>query len=461
MGNKETKVNRKETNSTWLYSVDPKIYDIFNAYKNLQTINWRQQRKVKVGDIIYFYCINPYKKVMFKAEIIETDIPFSETKDDLEYWDEIAHEKYINHLFSRIKFIKYLDSELLTLNNLRQNDLTTVQWDYAISETLKQYLNNVFGQDKSDFKIMEADSWTISNDDIAVKKTDKSVYKYNSSGIPKKIRFYFNIENIVIGEKREIILIYNDIEYIAYIECTENSDYPNNNEHSRTRILWGKDLKEELLKVLHVFTNDTLKTLNDETDYPQMLFQRKNENKFIITFEFGYINNNPYVINNDLCLVPLKIKTRTKRSSERTNNGTINHLEKAKKDKDIGNIGELSVLKYEKDSLIRNGRKDLAEKIEHIAVTKGDSEGYDILSYEDNGNPRYIEVKTSTSKEQDSFYMSSSEIEFADNHKNCYFIYRVYNIKEKAQLVIWDYETFKTKLKHTPTQYFLTFKSEE
>ena len=54
------------------------------------------------------------------------------------------------------------------------------------------------------------------------------------------------------------------------------------------------------------------------------------------------------------------------------------------KNKNLGNRGEELVLKYEKKELELIGRKDLAEKVIHIAKVEGDGAGYDIKSYDKN-----------------------------------------------------------------------------
>ncbi|MBK7638619.1 MAG: DUF3883 domain-containing protein [Bacteroidetes bacterium] len=44
-----------------------------------------------------------------------------------------------------------------------------------------------------------------------------------------------------------------------------------------------------------------------------------------------------------------------------------------------------------------NNKIDLAEKVRHISIEIGDGAGYDILSYEFNGDAKFIEVKTTQS----------------------------------------------------------------
>jgi len=56
-----------------------------------------------------------------------------------------------------------------------------------------------------------------------------------------------------------------------------------------------------------------------------------------------------------------------------------------------------------------------------------DGEGYDILSFDENGNEICIEVKTTKGNEKTPFYLSQNEKLFFEKNFNKYMIYRLYN----------------------------------
>lgn len=112
------------------------------------------------------------------------------------------------------------------------------------------------------------------------------------------------------------------------------------------------------------------------------------------------------------------------------------YIESAIIKKEIGLEGELFILNYERNKLQRKGQMELSEKVKHISVEYGDGYGYDILSFDENGNEKYIEVKTTIQDLNTVFYMSDNEYKKASTTKN-YFIYRVFN---------FDLETKKGKL---------------
>jgi hypothetical protein len=91
----------------------------------------------------------------------------------------------------------------------------------------------------------------------------------------------------------------------------------------------------------------------------------------------------------------------------------------------IGFLGELYILEKEQIQFASQSKIFNGEAIVHISV-ENDSEGYDIISFTDTGERKYIEVKTTTGNEFEPFYLSNCEME-AMNRLNNYWIYRVYN----------------------------------
>ncbi len=101
-----------------------------------------------------------------------------------------------------------------------------------------------------------------------------------------------------------------------------------------------------------------------------------------------------------------------------------NNPENEKKNKDLGEKGEKYIVEYEKDRLVNANKPDLAKKIKHVSDTN-DFAGYDILSYDEDGKERYIEVKTTKGLINSDFYISPGELKFSKENNN-YYLYRVY-----------------------------------
>jgi len=106
------------------------------------------------------------------------------------------------------------------------------------------------------------------------------------------------------------------------------------------------------------------------------------------------------------------------------------------KNKKLGYLGEKFVLEWERRRLIREGRSALAAKIEWTSDVKGDGAGYDIKSFEADGNPRYIEVKTTNFGRNSRFLISSNEVAFSELHSDQYYLYRVFGLSKAPKLYI-------------------------
>ncbi|WP_417350155.1 DUF3883 domain-containing protein [Ferrimonas sp.] len=100
--------------------------------------------------------------------------------------------------------------------------------------------------------------------------------------------------------------------------------------------------------------------------------------------------------------------------------------------RELGLRGEELVLKHEKKLLQDAGRNDLADRVEHIALTDS-AAGYDLLSFDDKGQPKYIEVKTTRKSSQTPFYISSNEVERSKKYGQSYWIYRLFNYGSNSE----------------------------
>lgn len=143
--------------------------------------------------------------------------------------------------------------------------------------------------------------------------------------------------------------------------------------------------------------------------------------------------------------------------SNKRNSGTLRKQDYdllSKTRRNIGDAGEELVLRYEKTKLKKCGRDDLSEKVRWDSKEKGDGLGYDIYSFDTDGNEMLIEVKTTSRKEnQLQFYISDNEVKKYFDNENV-FIYFVFDIHNKPKLHIVKREQFVKKFL-TPCQYYV------
>lgn len=158
----------------------------------------------------------------------------------------------------------------------------------------------------------------------------------------------------------------------------------------------------------------------------------------ICAYELGFnksIENVKVGVVNDTrpkgILSKQKIKNRIAKTTKR------DYLEEQRYKTVLGLMGEKLVVKY----LTEN-----RYKVVHMSL-EDDSIGYDILAIKD-GIKSFIEVKTTTQDLNLDFFISTNELEFMENHRNDYSIYRVYEYDFKtnnAEFCILNAADFKNK----------------
>lgn len=139
---------------------------------------------------------------------------------------------------------------------------------------------------------------------------------------------------------------------------------------------------------------------------------------------------------------------------KRTYATKINFEEVNKKNKDLGTAGELLAFEYEQNRLVS---EHIPYNAEYVANTIGDGLGYDILSYDKDGNEIHIEVKTTRTSNEYGFFMSKREIE--ESQRSHYKLYRVYNFDEEnksADMKIIDGEVTEKNFVMEATNYRIT-----
>ena len=115
--------------------------------------------------------------------------------------------------------------------------------------------------------------------------------------------------------------------------------------------------------------------------------------------------------------------------------------------KKVGDAGEEYVYNFEKNKLIKNGKEQLAKKIIKQYKDSSFFPGYDIKSFDLEGNEIYIEVKSTKNKKKSYFEISENEINAAKKYKTQFHIYHVTNalVNPRITRVIKDPLSYQKK----------------
>lgn len=126
----------------WTIPCNIADYDVINAFKELQCIEWKQiLNNVNVDDIIYIYVGKPYSKIMYKCKINKVNLD-KVSIDDKKYWTK-PNEYGTYKRYMEIELLeKYEDNELYSYNNLKKYNFLNVQGQASASEELVDFIEN-------------------------------------------------------------------------------------------------------------------------------------------------------------------------------------------------------------------------------------------------------------------------------------------------------------------------------
>lgn len=135
-------------------------------------------------------------------------------------------------------------------------------------------------------------------------------------------------------------------------------------------------------------------------------------------------------------VIPPAVVTTIKEKTRRFIARKVDWEKARDRNNEIGDQGEEFVLEFEIDRLVETiliDRTSAIQNVQHLSRLQGDGLGYDISSINDDGSPRYIEVKTTSGGFNQAFYMSKNEKHFFEEYGDSAFIYRVYNFNRDTR----------------------------
>lgn len=107
----------------------------------------------------------------------------------------------------------------------------------------------------------------------------------------------------------------------------------------------------------------------------------------------------------------------------------INYLELEAHNVALGTAGEGFAVEFERARLRAVGQEQLADRVEHVAATRGDGLGFDIRSFEPGGADRLIEVKTTAFGRETPFFVTRNELSVSRRHAKSYHVYRLFRFR--------------------------------
>ena len=342
----------------------------------------------------------------------------------------------VDEIRIEIRSIFPFRKDLIVKGSMGQGNKTDYPWVSTLNKNITSttktglYIVYLFKKDMSGFYLTLDQGITYFTDAYGKKKYEsaRKVVKYFQDHINDD---YFSKELIKLGGTSKGTLGY------GYEQTTILSKYYESNNFSEDELI--NDYKRMMQIYDEIYKNMDTDSYDEIID--RIINSTKTEKEHLDLVEDAIndirkaltpIDGLPYDFSKQLKQVQPYVDKSTK-YKEITNPiiSKTDYIKKAKSDAEIGNLGELLVLEYERQRLSNNAfLSKYADKVVRVSV-KSDGYGYDIVSYDLFGlevKKIFIEVKTTKNRVDIEFPVSKGEVDKSKELKKQYFVYRVYDV---------------------------------
>ena len=342
----------------------------------------------------------------------------------------------VAELPNAIRSIFPFRKDLIVKGSMGQGNKTDYPWVSILNKNITSttttglYIVYLFKKDMSGFYLTLDQGFTYFKNAYGKKRYDsaRKVVKYFQDHINDD---YFSKELIKLGGTSKGTLGY------GYEQTTILSKYYESNNFSEDELI--NDYKRMMQIYDEIYKNMDTDSYDEIID--RIINSTKTEKEHLDLVEDAIndirkaltpIDGLPYDFSKQLKQVQPYVDKSTK-YKEITNPiiSKTDYIKKAKSDAEIGNLGELLVLEYERQRLSNNAfLSKYADKVVRVSV-KSDGYGYDIVSYDLFGlevKKIFIEVKTTKNRVDIEFPVSKGEVDKSKELKKQYFVYRVYDV---------------------------------
>jgi hypothetical protein len=369
-----------------------------------------------------------------KQELIDEAFGFVELKNCREYWSDPENLKDyyetsdtdVEAVKHPVPFYEIADIEFLhtwgghTYDKTNEEHIAAKEYIMATCGKKVKYWSNCLIKRLPQFETYNPSIWSQKGWDKSsgVNQTVTKFKHYSWARIFKKGDIDRDIFFTVEANGKEQALVYKLDYYFEGVSNLNKEQQEILNANIPKEIRWLTISYEEL-KMMNwdSLLDITTKFIAKHTDiYDRLITMAWGEKSVSEIFRDHLVYQEPEL--NKLQKLPILNPTFKGYESD--------YIAEARRNKDLGDAGEGLVIKYEQKKLRTLNLHELADKVKKVK----DGNGYDILSFDEDENPFYIEVKCTEGNCDTPFYMSINEKIFAERNSEKYFIYRIYNYNE-------------------------------
>ena len=121
----------------------------------------------------------------------------------------------------------------------------------------------------------------------------------------------------------------------------------------------------------------------------------------------------------------------------------------------LGQAGEKFLFHAEQNRLLVAGRDDLSQRVRWVSKEDGDGAGFDILSFSEFGEERWLEVKTTNAPSSTPFWICRNELRVSEERRDVFRLTRLYDFS-RAPAAFQLTSPLTDHVNLTATQYHAT-----
>lgn len=251
-GNNNTDKTAPKNPETWLICYDSKYFNVAECFKKYGQVYWRHKagiQNIKKGDIVYLYGSSPESAIRFKAEVVESQMPYSKEMDVEDEFlvsgDTNSDSK--NEKFFLVRFIAETYSAALKHSEMMKVGVmgkrpTATRLSQKQFNLLREYIEQHFFDPAFIVEKSIPKSKKEKKKEVTAKpnkrKSPEPPFKFSMIGLKPGDKVIFDALNLEVSVASENTVSYNNKEYKLTTFCKE---FLPDSMHTRTNTYRGSD----------------------------------------------------------------------------------------------------------------------------------------------------------------------------------------------------------------------------